>query len=67
MSQVLNGCSVIQGDGVSYEVIKKILDATLTEGYSAQNVAFGMGGGLLQVSLSDFLKTIIRRKLTAIR
>src|SRR6185437_506721 len=29
-------------------VVKRILEAALKEGYSAQNVAFGMGGGLLQ-------------------
>jgi nicotinic acid phosphoribosyltransferase len=28
--------------------VKKILEAVLKEGFSAQNVAFGMGGGLLQ-------------------
>jgi len=28
--------------------VKRILDAALGDGYSAQNVAFGMGGGLLQ-------------------
>jgi len=40
--------AVIQGDGINYEVVKQILDKVLAEGYSAQNVAFGMGGGLLQ-------------------
>jgi len=38
----------IQGDGIGYKDIKNILDAVLKEGYSAENVAFGMGGGLLQ-------------------
>jgi nicotinic acid phosphoribosyltransferase len=47
--KVLNGCGVIQGDGINFEVISQILDAALKEGYSAQNIAFGMGGGLLQV------------------
>jgi nicotinamide phosphoribosyltransferase len=46
--KVLRGCSVIQGDGVNYQTISQILDAALKEGYSAQNIAFGMGGGLLQ-------------------
>jgi nicotinamide phosphoribosyltransferase len=46
--KVLKGINVIQGDGVDYHQIRKILDAVLASGYSAQNVAFGMGGGLLQ-------------------
>jgi len=46
--KVNNGVGCIQGDGISMPVVRKILDAVLKEGYSAQNVAFGMGGGLLQ-------------------
>jgi len=46
--KVIKGCGVIQGDGVSYESLGRILDAVLAGGYSAQNCAFGMGGGLLQ-------------------
>ncbi|KAF9966033.1 hypothetical protein BGZ70_003483 [Mortierella alpina] len=46
--KVIRGCGVIQGDGVSYQSLAKILDAVLAEGYAAQNCAFGMGGGLLQ-------------------
>ncbi|KAG0226858.1 hypothetical protein BGW41_004071 [Actinomortierella wolfii] len=46
--KVIRGCGVIQGDGVSYESLRRILDAVLAEGYAAQNCAFGMGGGLLQ-------------------
>jgi nicotinamide phosphoribosyltransferase len=46
--KLLNGLSVIQGDGVNYNSIRKIIDTFLAAGYSAANVAFGMGGGLLQ-------------------
>lgn len=46
--KVIRGCSVIQGDGVNIHTIEKILDAALHEKFSAQNIAFGMGGGLLQ-------------------
>jgi nicotinamide phosphoribosyltransferase len=46
--KVLNRISVIQGDGINYDSVKTILERVLREGYSAQNVAFGMGGGLLQ-------------------
>jgi len=46
--KVINGAACIQGDGINMPVVKKILDAALKEGFSAQNIAFGMGGGLLQ-------------------
>jgi len=46
--KVIRGYTVIQGDGVDYNEIKKIANAVLEAGYSAQCVAFGMGGGLLQ-------------------
>jgi nicotinamide phosphoribosyltransferase len=39
---------VIQGDGVNYESIKDILDMMVEEGFSVENIAFGMGGALLQ-------------------
>lgn len=39
---------VIQGDGCTPETIKKIIDAMIQNGWSIDNIAFGMGGGLLQ-------------------
>lgn len=39
---------VIQGDGVNYESIIEILDMMVKEGFSVENIAFGMGGSLLQ-------------------
>lgn len=49
--KVLNNVRVIQGDGINYGSIEKILD-TATDWddgrYSADNIAFGMGGALLQ-------------------
>lgn len=39
---------VIQGDGVNYHSIGEILDNLKAHGWSADNVAFGMGGALLQ-------------------
>ncbi|KAF9383994.1 hypothetical protein CPC16_008647 [Podila verticillata] len=53
--KVLRGCGVIQGDGVGYESLKRILKAVLEAGFSAQNCAFGMGGGLLQKLNRDTL------------
>ena len=46
--KVINNAGIIQGDGIGLETIKAILKAVLQLGYSAENVAFGMGGGLLQ-------------------
>ncbi len=39
---------VIQGDGVDYAMAQSILYTMQIAGWSADNVAFGMGGGLLQ-------------------
>lgn len=46
--KVVRGAGVIQGDGINDVSLKRILDAVLAAGYSAESVAFGMGGGLLQ-------------------
>lgn len=46
--KVLNHVRVIQGDGVNHESIREILAVMETHGFSATNVAFGMGGALLQ-------------------
>lgn len=53
--KVIRGCGVIQGDGVGYESLKRILKAVQEAGFSAQNCAFGMGGGLLQKLNRDTL------------
>ncbi|HAR75848.1 MAG TPA: nicotinate phosphoribosyltransferase, partial [Psychrobacter sp.] len=39
---------VIQGDGISPQSLSKIIDVVMKAGFSAENVTFGMGGGLLQ-------------------
>jgi nicotinamide phosphoribosyltransferase len=39
---------LIQGDGIDFEETRKILASMKQEGWSADNIAFGMGGGLLQ-------------------
>jgi nicotinamide phosphoribosyltransferase len=46
--RVMNSVRVIQGDGINEESIKEILAAIMNDGFSASNVAFGMGGALLQ-------------------
>ncbi len=39
---------LIQGDGLTEDTIREILQAMLAERYSASNIAFGCGGHLLQ-------------------
>lgn len=39
---------VIQGDGITHDSLAPILEAVKAAGYSADNLAFGSGGGLLQ-------------------
>lgn len=39
---------VIQGDGINFESMREILEAMKRRGYSADNIAFGCGGALLQ-------------------
>lgn len=46
--KVLDSVKVIQGDGINEDSIKEILHNLLSNGYSASNIAFGMGGALLQ-------------------
>lgn len=46
--KVLNGIAVIQGDGMDYNKIIKLYHEIIQNKFSPQNVAVGMGGGLLQ-------------------
>lgn len=39
---------VIQGDGCTPETIRQVIDAMIQMRWSLDNIAFGMGGGLLQ-------------------
>ncbi len=54
--KVLNNVRVIQGDGINEHTIQEIIDVSLAAGYSITNVAFGMGGALLQQHNRDTLK-----------
>lgn len=51
---------IIQGDGVNIDSIDEILTTLETHGYSASNVAFGMGGALLQKVDRDTQKFAIK-------
>jgi nicotinamide phosphoribosyltransferase len=46
---------VIQGDGIDRNSLPGILNAVMERGWSADNVAFGSGGGLLQQCNRDTL------------
>jgi nicotinamide phosphoribosyltransferase len=46
--KVLNNVRLIQGDGVNELTIRSILGGFMALGWSADNIAFGMGGALLQ-------------------
>ena len=54
--KVLRNVRVIQGDGVNPESIAEMLERTLADGFCASNVAFGMGGALLQKLYRDTQK-----------
>ncbi|MEL6921210.1 MAG: nicotinate phosphoribosyltransferase [Pseudomonadota bacterium] len=55
--KVLAPCvRVIQGDGITPKTIQVLLDALEERGWSAENLAFGMGAGLLQKVNRDTLR-----------
>jgi len=51
--KVLNTVRLIQGDGVNENTVRSILTAFMARGWSADNIAFGMGGALLQNHTRD--------------
>jgi len=46
--KLLNNVRIIQGDGINADSVELILNEMVKRGFSADNVAFGMGGALLQ-------------------
>jgi nicotinamide phosphoribosyltransferase len=63
--KVFRHVRIIQGDGVNFHSIGDILATLKTHGFSAENLAFGMGGALLQRLDRDTLKFAM--KCSAIR
>lgn len=47
---------VIQGDGMNITSIGTLVDRMVAEGFAIDNIAFGMGGGLLQLVNRDTLR-----------
>lgn len=46
--RVLNNVRIIQGDGVTLDSLRLCLSNFYHNGFSTENISFGMGGGLLQ-------------------
>lgn len=63
--KVLNYVRVIQGDGIDITSLKSILFSLKMKDFSTENIAFGMGGGLLQKVNRDTFKFAM--KTNAIR
>lgn len=51
--KLLNHVRVIQGDGINIDSVTAILESLKSNGFCADNVAFGMGGALLQAPQRD--------------
>jgi len=51
--KVLNNVRLIQGDGINEHTVRMILGDFMAHGFSADNIAFGMGGALLQIVNRD--------------
>lgn len=58
---------VIQGDGINEHSLPKILEVLKVHGFSADNIAFGMGGGLLQAWNRDSLKYAMKASAIRVR
>jgi len=57
---VLEHVRILQGDGIDPETLEVILQAATEAGYSAENLVFGMGGGLLQKVNRDTQKFALK-------
>ncbi len=51
-----NAVRVIQGDGMTVESIERLIKQLVQKGWSIENIAFGMGGGLLQLVNRDTMR-----------
>ncbi|MDP1698752.1 MAG: nicotinate phosphoribosyltransferase [Xanthomonadaceae bacterium] len=58
--RVLNHVRVLQGDGINPNSIRAILERVTSAGYATDNVAFGMGGALLQQLNRDTQKFALK-------
>ena len=51
--KLLKNVRIIQGDGINATSVRDILESLMNNGFSADNVAFGMGGALLGAPQRD--------------
>src|SRR5688572_7269765 len=58
--KVLNHVRVIQGDGIDPNSMRAILERATSAGYATDNLAFGMGGALLQQLNRDTQKFALK-------
>ncbi|MDR2188988.1 MAG: nicotinate phosphoribosyltransferase [Azonexus sp.] len=58
--KVLNHVRVIQGDGINPASLRAILERVTSAGYATDNIAFGMGGALLQQLNRDTQKFALK-------
>lgn len=65
--RVLNNVRVIQGDGIDHATIRSILFVMELAGFSADNVAFGQGGALLQQVNRDTMKFAMKCSAIGVR
>lgn len=65
--KVLNHVRVIQGDGIDAQTLEAILARVVARGFSVDNVAFGMGGGLLQRVNRDTQKFALKCSAVQVR
>ncbi len=60
-AKVLNpAIRVIQGDGMTLATISQLVDKLVARGWSIDNIAFGMGGGLLQHVNRDTMRFALK-------
>lgn len=57
---------IIQGDGISPQSLGKIIDVVMNAGFSADNITFGMGGGLLQQVNRDTMSWAMKASAVSI-
>ena len=66
--KVLNNVRIIWGDGINSVSLSSILRCVVdVAGWSADNIAFGMGGGLLQQCDRDTLKFAMKCSAVGVR
>jgi len=63
--KVINNVGIIQGDGVDFDAMVKILEKVTEMGFSSDCIVFGSGGALLQKVNRDTFK--FAQKTTSIR